>query len=257
MKKQLLVGVSALVLTTACLADNSDVKVSKLVLPPKAISQHCLHSINAAGNFSLELRRMQGKACYSIAVRHASHKSVRTFVSKDNLYISSDNKHAKVIVYTKPIRSLNAYKNVSVAGDEFNNNHPLNLTAAGNSSIMLNGKFNVADIDQQSARPISVTWANSDTINIEAEGSGKINIAGVTQQLRARLYNNSTLNAEYLRANNAMIQSKDNANAEVAATDNLRAFAHNNSNIYFYKQPVHITRQSSETANILQLGWHQ
>ena len=257
MKKQMLLGVSALTFATVSFAGGPDIKASKNILPPKAARPHCINSINAAGHFTLTLHQATGKACFSIRVRHAPDNSVRRYFRHNNLYISSDNKRAQVVVYTHAIRNLNAYTHVTVTGDQFNAHQPLSLSASGKSSIQLKGQFNLAQIIQNSSRPISITWANSDTIAVNGAGNGPIQLAGVTQQLRASLHNNSRLNAEYLRANKVWVKTSNNASAKVTATDSLRAFAHNNSNIYFYKQPTHITRQSTGSANVLQLGWHQ
>ena len=258
MKQHLLIGLAVLTIASTSFAGGPDYSHSKKSISSQRLTHNnCFNSINVDGNFTLELRQNKNKNCYSINAGDTHKNSVMSSINDKTLFIKSNNRRTKVILYTNPISNIRVYNNATVISKQFNDKRPLNIIVATGGSVNLKGRYNIASILQQSTRAISIQWANSDTITVNGRGDGKINLAGSAYQLRAKLCNNSILNAEYLRAKNVTIKTSNHASAKVEATDNLRAFAHDSSNIYFYKQPKHITRESSGSANVLQLGWNK
>lgn len=221
-----------------------------------AIDQ-CVNRIHATGNVQLLLRQYSGKGCYSIKRDNKKSALVKVKVRDRTLYISSNKKSAKITIAIKSLADIHTYNHASITSKQFNNHSEMNIEADNFSSIKLAGNFTINHITQKSIRPINVAWVKSHELSIDGYNSGRVTLSGSANHLYAKLHNNSQLNAEYLRAQNVTIKTNEYATAKVTAINLLSAFAHDNSNIYYYKQPKNITRVSTGAANILQLGWHK
>src|SRR3989304_1274225 len=88
---------------------------------------------------------------------------------------------------------------------------------------------------------INISWIDSDKLLIKSYGSGPIYLAGVVNNMSAKLTRNADLDARYLRVQNANIIATDSAQAEVSVLDALDAFAIDKSSIYYYKKPKQLT----------------
>lgn len=172
------------------------------------------------------------------------------------LHLSASGQPHSITLNVSELQSINAAEHASINSDGFKSIKPLSVTATGNSSINLNGHLNVKDVTQKGGSKINLSWLKSDTLNINAQGNGNINLAGTTNSLHANI-NSGTLDGQYLRAKTVFIQTHNTASAKVLAIDNLRAYAKDQSNIYYYKHPKSITQEATRHANILQLKWNK
>ncbi len=131
----------------------------------------------------------------------------------------------------------------------------LTIDARGSGTIQLAGMVKLDRIHQRGSNRIWVRWVNSNTLTINSQDVGRISLAGVTNTLYARVKGRAVLDAQYLRINYAQVQATDEAVVKVMPVNTLRAFASNDANIYYYKYPKNITRDSSQSGNVLQMDW--
>lgn len=110
----------------------------------------------------------------------------------------------------------------------------LNITGNGTGHICLSGTVNLQNLRYFGNGSLSLYWINSPYVSVYAGGYGRIYLAGVTGTLDAVLLNHSDLNARFLRADTAFVQTCGCALAEVYAR-RLNTAANGNSNIYYYR----------------------
>ena len=79
-------------------------------------------------------------------------------------------------------------------------------------------------------------------------------MAGDATYVNAKVGDQSKLNAKYLNAHRLFIQTAGNTTAEVTSTDSLNALATDNSNIYYYHQPITFNSHYRDKGSILYMG---
>lgn len=134
--------------------------------------------------------------------------------------------------------------------------HGLDIDASGSGIIRLLGVLDVDHIKQSGSNDIKMRWVKSNTIYINSNGAGSIRLAGTAKTLYARIFGHATLHAAYLRTHYVQVQTKNKATAYVCPTYTLRAFATDFANIYYYKYPKNMTRDTAQSGNVLQMAWH-
>jgi hypothetical protein len=256
-KKRQLTGLLTLALISIGLSCHTALAAKQTQAAAHQTITPCINRISVSGNILLKLQQSAGKKCYRITFDDKTSNSVRSHVDHHSLFISNDGKPTQITLAIKSFSSLRADNGATITSKRFNDPTQLNVSASNNSAIELKGTFNLNHITQHSTRPIMVEWVKSRSVAIDSHASGRITLAGISDNITAKLHNHSQLDAEYLRANTALIKTSEFATAKVTALNNLRAFAHGHSNIYYYTQPKYITRVATDAANILQLAWHQ
>ena len=134
--------------------------------------------------------------------------------------------------------------------------HRLAIETRGNAQANLNGQLDMAFITSHDNSLLDAAWVDSPRVTVAAEGQSLIRLAGRATWLKAHLRDSAVLQAEYLRAKRNWVQTQNNALAYVISTKNLRGFAYDNSQIFYYKWPHHNTQHSEGSGNILQAAWH-
>ncbi len=135
------------------------------------------------------------------------------------------------------------------------NSSSLVVNTKGSSQVNLSGMMNLQQANAYDNSQLKLYWINSPNLIVNGTNNSLIKLAGITQVLHASLKKNAQLNAQYLRAQQAIIQTDNNAFVGIAATSALRAFASNDSNIFYYKYPHDYSEFSIESGNILQVDW--
>lgn len=127
----------------------------------------------------------------------------------------------------------------------------LTIIAKDGGAINLDGFFNIDGIYQHSHSGINISWVSSDKLLIDSDSDGSIYLAGIANNMVAKLTHAAQLDAQYLRAKKASIFATDRARAEVLPLNTLEAFAIDNSSIYYYKRPHVLTIVTREHGNVL------
>lgn len=131
----------------------------------------------------------------------------------------------------------------------------LSIEAYDNSIIDLEGRFVVNKIYQRGGAKINLGWVDSDVVYVDVGGSGSICLYGVAAKMVAKLSNNVSVNARYLRAKTAGVFAENLSQITITPLNSLKAFAKDKSKIFYYNRPKNLDIVSRDFGNVLQLGW--
>ena len=219
----------------------------------RGVAKHCdldiFDSIVIGGNSKVEL--VNGTCTIDV---EEGYYDCRKNVKGRTLHINSPNSDAAIKVGVYELKKLIVQDNAEVCARDLRTDN-LTIIAKGSGSINLQGKFKIGNISQFSRGMIHVEWIDNDKIHIEGSGSGPIYLAGRVHNMLAKLRKNSQLNARHLRVREASVFTTDRAIAEILVLDNLKAYAVDASNIYYYKRPKDLTVVTRDTGNVLHPDW--
>ncbi len=152
----------------------------------------------------------------------------------------------------KALTTLNATES-TVHSNRITITHPLNITANGDARINLTGMIDVNSINAADDANITLSWVNSPNLTIDAAGRSHLQLSGHVQTSNIHLADYAALEARSLTTVNNKTKTEDHALANIKVMNTLRAFASNDSGIYYTAKPAHLTRSSLDQANILEL----
>jgi hypothetical protein len=139
-------------------------------------------------------------------------------------------------------KNLNLH-NLSVAGES--NVHILgidsnllNVQDTGSGKVNLGGTMVLQNVLYNGTGPLSIYWVNSSHVNVTGNGQGRIFLAGIANMLDATLSHRTYLDAKYLHARRAFINTHDISRADVWTKCSLSTLATDASNIYYYNDPA-------------------
>ncbi|HYF98060.1 MAG TPA: DUF2807 domain-containing protein [Coxiellaceae bacterium] len=158
-----------------------------------------------------------------------------------------------IIIGVARLNKLTTHDYVIVQGNL--NSSALNINSEGYSQISLKGMMNVQKVNTEDNAQVKLYWINSSNLVLNGSDRSSIQLAGVAGVLHASLSDSAQLHGQYLRAQQAVIQTDNSAFAGIEATQALRAFASDDSNILYYKYPRAYNDFSTQSGNILQIDW--
>ncbi len=222
------------------------------------------HKIVAQGNIRMKfVANKAGKKTTKVLEYTSNRQWVTAKVHNKTLYLT-ENKAALNPNYAPAVLEIHtaALKSLATSGPTtFTASNvkskDLSLRSDSNAKIKLRGTMSLSKLSTYGASDVDIQWLNSKLLVIDAHDRSQIHLAGVADNVRAKLYDSAQLGAKYLRINNALVQTNENSAAKVLVKNNLRAFANENSNIYYYHNPKHLTRHTTDTANVLQIAWRK
>lgn len=232
----------------------------KIVPLVKTISLPPFYSIETDGNFDVVLVPGQPR----VEIKNSQANSVHIYVSNGVLHLNTlENNEKNAPQNTVPINVRVATQNLNdlvlsdgtaiTAQNVYGRDMVINV--GDQSHVVLNGYINISKIIAGSDSYVNIHWVNSTNLAIVAHDHSEIYLAGVANRMVARLRDNAHLDAKYLRAKEAWVKTKDSAIADVLATNSLSAFASDNSNIYYYKNPTNLVEYSQLSGNVLQMDY--
>jgi len=213
--------------------------------------------IHANGNLSITLN--PGNARYQV-VKNPNQQYVSATVKGRQLYLNEvtvphhQPQRVHVTVRMNQLHTIDTTGKVSIKAKNIRASH-LHIHASGQSHVNLAGNMDVRQINASQNAHVFLRWVNSKQLQIHESGRAYTKISGVANQVQAKVKNASILNATYLRTQHMWAQTQNSARISTLPINSLRAFASDQSNIYFYKMPAHLTRLSTGSGNILQLDW--
>ena len=104
--------------------------------------------------------------------------------------------------------------------------------------VQLNGVIAIKSLDLSGQGMFSAYWLNSPQLTVRARDSARIQLAGVAKQLDLELWGHSRFYGRYLRAAGSFVKTHDDSLAELATTVDQHTLAQDNSDVYFYNEPV-------------------
>jgi uncharacterized protein YbcV (DUF1398 family) len=121
----------------------------------------------------------------------------------------------------------------------------LEIEAHNSHNVVIQGIVSLKQVKCAGDGNLMVYWVNSPYLSIDAHGKGKISLAGVVKTLDIQLSQDTRLFAQQLRAHQGFIKTEKRAQATVDVRSTLRAFAKDNSVIY-YSSPINFISRYSE-----------
>lgn len=125
--------------------------------------------------------------------------------------------------------------------------------SAGNSQFK--GNVQLAEVCNTGPGNVNIQWVSGDMLRVMSSSTGHINLAGTIDTINVRACECSHVDAKYLRAHNALVQTADKAQVDITAIQALSGFASDFSNIRYYKTPHHLTRHVYCSGNVMQMRY--
>lgn len=226
----------------------------------KIFNAYDFDNIIADGYFKLELsEQTEAKPAY-ITTSSYPDSPINLTIHNRTLYIMSaytyvpDMPQPQISIKLKELKELIVYGPTEVASKYFPTTG-LKLVAQGYGKISIGkvGKLNI--IEQKGNNTINISGIETETLDVNTSGFGKTTLSGKAESLYARLNEAAILKARNLAADKVIVQTHGNAQAYVHPLESLRAFAHEASTIYYYKQINELTSQPVQSGNVLEMGW--
>lgn len=184
-------------------------------------------------------------------------------IKNRTLYLSrhakrSWSKKAQQTVYVNV--SMNHLHSITLKGEarltayNLNTKH-LKVHSSSSGGMRLQGQIQLAELMHTGIGSIDIEWINSDNLKIIDTGAGHMRLAGIANSMNLRAINRSKVDAKYLRAKNAFVQTGDHAEVLVTAVNALSGFASDCSNILYFKTPHHLTRHTYASGNVMQMRY--
>lgn len=126
----------------------------------------------------------------------------------------------------------------------------LKIETHNSHNIVIQGIISLNEVDSTGNGNLKVYWINSPYLRIDANGKGKISLAGIVKTLDIKLAQNTQLFAQQLRAHQGFIKTENQAQATVNVRNTLRAFAKDKSVIY-YLSPLNFISKYSEDEGLV------
>lgn len=127
----------------------------------------------------------------------------------------------------------------------------LDVDANHAADITLEGTAGLRKLDYSGSGRFKMQWIKSPQVNVRSH-HGRIMLAGIVDSIDAVLSNDAQLDARYLRAKNAYINTADKARADIWAKRSFNGFASGYSNIYYYQKPRLLTKYMRQQGAVLE-----
>tara|TARA_B100001093_G_scaffold517931_1_gene600999 strand:+ start:6610 stop:7428 length:819 start_codon:yes stop_codon:yes gene_type:complete len=219
-------------------------------------------SIVISGNIKVVLLPSHRSGSHSLTMTSPSTQSYSIDVKNSVLsirqitpwWITTQSATVKVDVST--LKKLSLFDAAAVSATSFKTSS-LTIDADTSGDINLDGQVGLKSLILKGPGNVHVRWVDTPSLNIDSHGDGAIDLSGTVGQMHVRLSGHSQLEAENLRADSIAIQTYHFAKAQVMPMTTLNAFAHDFSNILYYRTPKYFTRFTSQSGNILQMQWRE
>ncbi|CAL7963509.1 DUF2807 domain-containing protein [Gammaproteobacteria bacterium] len=253
--KKILVVTAILIFTVGC---HKAPTIKGTIAPEVVIAQKYnlppFKSIALNGNTTIEL--VNGSYAARVVGFEKDLYDNRITVTDQVLHVaaplSANNPIIKV--FSPGLKSITVTGNATVNAKDFKT-AGLTVTAKGNGTINLEGQYIIDKIYQSGNGRINISWIDSDNLFVSSSSSGPICLSGTVNSMVARLTHRAYFDARYLRVQRASVFTTDRAHADILVLNTLGAFAVDNSNIFYYKKPHHLTIVTNNSGNVLQPGW--
>ena len=242
-------------------SSNVKTKPSAVISPPNDGAQNLatFNVIQVDGNIALTLLPVAQASSNYVNITPQNQKSITSQVRNNTLFIKTVGSISQPVLVTVGINQLSrliVHGNSSVTANNLTSKN-LNILTDSAGNINLSGLLSLTDIIAFGKGQINLIWVNSSQLNCQIGGNARVKLAGKAQFLEARLGGNSSLDANYLRAQYITVQAHGRARAELHPDESLKAFAYDQSNIYYDKKPPYYTEFTSGSGNVLQSNWNK
>ncbi|PHQ79186.1 MAG: hypothetical protein COB66_07375 [Coxiella sp. (in: Bacteria)] len=259
MKKRVIISVlvaASSVVSSMAFAGQPDLPQPNSHLSHATAHQPRFSSIDSMGNLNITIKPVTRSSHVSYSIKQPG--TVYAHIRNHILYLRQTDgakNAADVTLHMNRLDNLSVYGNANITANNIKSN-ALSINTTSNGNIMLNGMMTLNNLFVAGNGNVSLRWVNGADISIYSKGNSHITIAGNVGKMLAKLSGHSFLNAKYLRTKQTWIKTTNFAQAQILSSATVQAYAHDQSNVYYYKTPQLINRIDRNAGNTLQLGWN-
>ena len=156
-----------------------------------------------------------------------------------------------VLIRAANLKNLEVLGEGKVVGKSLETLGPFSVHAAGSVKVALTGPVDLDQVVAAGNTEVSADWVDAKNLHVYASGNSQVTLNGRSVHGTIGLYDQSSLNARWLRAQNLIAQTSDKAVAMLLPIEGLTAYAADTSRIAFYKRPKRLTPFSGKYGNVL------
>lgn len=160
----------------------------------------------------------------------------------------------QVLIDANGVESLELHEQSSIYAANYQSPR-MAVRSFTSGSILLPGTRSVYDVQQYGCGYMVFDSINQSNVDITSEGPGLIKLGGRVDTLHVRAMCNAQIDAKFLRARDAWVESTGWSEAAVTAENALNGYATGFSYVYYYKTPSFFNALSYEHANVIQMAW--
>lgn len=210
-------------------------------------------SVVLTGHMHVNINTQLNHPHLSFSIPKYDIDQTNIIIKNGTLYINNTNNHVLPTHYQLTLgthlTSLSLNGDVAVSSQHLDAKKLTVIDASG-GHVDLNGQMDIQRIYASQFSHLSVTWVDSPQLVLYANDHAHVKLAGVAKEFYIHLAGNALLDAQYLRASSVTISSNDFSQAHLMPLFSFQGFAHQNSTVYLYHQPLHRNTHTWEMANI-------
>jgi hypothetical protein len=176
------------------------------------------------------------------------------YLSYDKKVDCNQNPRPNLVIYMNQLRRLVVAGDCRITGDNLDAYCGLAISHCGSGFVCLRGLVNLARIESSGCATLNIPHVRSGHVHILASRRSNIHLGGSADLLLVRAFQQATVDSGFMCTNTAMVQAQGEAFVTVTAHANLRAFASENSNIYYYTKPCQLLTHNFLSGNVFYMG---
>jgi hypothetical protein len=133
-----------------------------------------------------------------------------------------------------PIHQLRFQGNGTLSLDKVGDESMV-LKLSGNTTTRMTGMLVLSRIDLTDNAVLHAYWINSSNLRINASNRAKVFLAGIVTHLNIIASGDADVDAKNLRAENAYVRTRNDADVSVSVKKNLSSFSTERSSVYYYR----------------------
>lgn len=125
---------------------------------------------------------------------------------------------------------------------------------SGNGNLDLSGYIHLTHLDVSGTGQTQLHWINSPLLTIQAKNQSKVVLAGNVGTLSANAFHHAQIDVRFLKTQQAYVRTFQASNAYLFVIQSLFAYAHSQSNIYYFNQPGSVAPITNAHGNVLAMN---
>ncbi len=180
-------------------------------------------------------------------------KYVKTSVNNGMLNIKAP-RGVHVLIHAADLHQVNVVGQGHVEAKGLDVLGPFSIHLAGSVDMSLTGPVDLSNVVVSGKTSVNAQWVDAKDLKVYSSGGAKVALSGRSQNSYFASYDDSEIDARWLRAKEVTVQTADKSLAKVLPVDGLTAYAIASSRVEYFKRPKRYTPFSSKSGNVLLAG---
>jgi hypothetical protein len=134
------------------------------------------------------------------------------------------------------------------------NSDCLNIYADGGGKVSISGAVNLVEVKALNNVRVYVNQVLSHHLNVFASQKAQVGLAGSAQTVDVNSHDVAFIGAKYLCANTALVRTNQLSHVNIAADGKIFAESAGNSSVYFFGSPNILTSFLNENGTVIFLN---